>query len=233
MVELYRRAVKKDLDIQYEIADTLATIAKELELFEEAVEWIGKVQEFRIISEKTKHRLEITKIEVAYELNKFENERTLLKEKSRQLVTELAVKSRETEILAIQLAKKGSFLASLNHYLSSLKKESEPYSQETIDKVIKYIDSVRHKDKEFERLEEHANALHNDFLLELSERYPGLTETERKICLLFRLGLATNDVANVLFASVRTVETHCLSIRKKMKIPQNIRIAAFIRTMKS
>ncbi|MFI5263126.1 MAG: LuxR C-terminal-related transcriptional regulator [Candidatus Kapaibacterium sp.] len=232
IIQLYERATSKKFELQYEIAKELVTISQELKIYQDTVQWQRKVREYELKGVDVKQNLEIAKIMAAYELEQFAFEKEVLKMKTRQLQSELKAKIRETELLARQLAKKGSFLASLNQYLFSLKKQSGEYSKETIEKVIKYVDSVRHKDKEFERLEEHANGLHHDFLLALSKRYTGLTETERKICLLFRLGLRTNDVSNVLFASVRTVETHCLSIRKKLKIPKGTRIAAFIRAMK-
>lgn len=55
-----------------------------------------------------------------------------------------------------------------------------------------------------------------DFLISLSEAYPELSPTERRICVLIRLQCATKEIAAILNRSVRTIQTHKHNIRKKM-----------------
>ena len=141
---------------------------------------------------------------------------------------ELDARARETKLLAVHLAKKGSFLATLTDQLAVMKSTNPQYSAQTIDAVVQLIEAIRFKDKEYENLEERAESLHHDFIVALVERYPALTATEKRICILIRLGLGSIDIANVLFTSVRTVETHSLSIRKKLRIPKATRLSKFL-----
>ena len=60
--------------------------------------------------------------------------------------------------------------------------------------------------------------VHRDILKKLSKHYPSLTSMERKVCVLLREGLSTKQMADLLKASTRTIETHRYEIRKKMKI---------------
>jgi DNA-binding CsgD family transcriptional regulator len=229
MKDIYKKAKQKKLDIEYDIASDLIKVTTELKFHEETIIWLKKVHEIEIAREHNKYKQEIDKIEIVQKIEQLEAEKLSFEEQANKLRSDLKIKSKETELLAIQLAKKGSFLASLTKHLSEMKGNSEQNSDVAITKVIEYINSVRHKDKEFERLEDRARVLHHDFVVLLSKSHYRLTETEKKICLLFRLGLDTHDIANVLFASVRTIETHCLRIRKKMRIPQTARVGAFLR----
>ena len=58
--------------------------------------------------------------------------------------------------------------------------------------------------------------------------YDTLTPTEKRVCVLLRLGLTTGDIASVLFTSVRTVESHALNLRRKLHIPGTTRLAKFL-----
>lgn len=233
LTQLYNELVRKDIELQYETAQEISKTAQYLNMYDESIKWIKKVHENEIRKIQTEKKNIVETFEITLELENLAKERELYILEASQLQNNLKAKEKETEILAIQLAKKGSFLASLTNHLALLNKESGKHSADTINKVIEYINSVRFKDNEFEKLEERASKLHSDFVMNLLNRYPALTETERKICLLFRLGLSTRDIANVLYTSVRTVETHCLNIRKKLKIPPNTRVAAFLRNFKT
>ena len=58
---------------------------------------------------------------------------------------------------------------------------------------------------------------HNQALIEdLHQRFPTLSQTELKLCALIRLGSPSKELATVLSMSVRTIEWHRASIRKKL-----------------
>lgn len=57
-----------------------------------------------------------------------------------------------------------------------------------------------------------------------------LTITEIKICSLIKTGLNTQEVANVLFLSKRTVENHRYHIQKKLDLV-DLKLEAFLITL--
>ena len=65
--------------------------------------------------------------------------------------------------------------------------------------IITHIRSVINQDKDFEILNAKANDLHKDFIIKLQKKRYQLSATERKTCILLRLGLNTKEVANILF----------------------------------
>ncbi len=228
LLRLYRGAKAKGLELHHEIAQEIARVTEELHLLPEAVRWFKKVQEYEIQRLNTEQKSALVSLQTEQELERLAKERELQKLQMDKLEVELNAKARETQLLAVLLAKKGSVLATLTDQLSTMKSSNPKYSEETIDAVIELIETSRHKDKEYEHLEERAEALHHEFIVSLSQRFPELTAAEKRICILLKLGLSSVDIANVLFTSVRTIETHCLSIRKKLRIPSSTRLAKFL-----
>jgi len=226
LVDLHREAKEKKLEQQYEIAREIARVAQDLRLMPDAVRWSKKVHEYEIERLNSEQQNAILSLKTQQEVERLAKERELDKLKMDKLELELASKERETKLLAVQLAKKGSFLATLTNQIALLK--SSKYSPETIDAVVELIETIRFRDKDYEQLEERAETLHHDFIVALSERFPDLTAAEKRICILLKLGLSSVDIANVLFTSVRTIETHCLSIRKKLRIARTTRLSKFI-----
>ena len=231
LVQLHKTIKEKGLALQKDAAQEIARVAQELRLHPESLRWLKIVHGYEIDEIKNEQKNIILSLETHQEQERSARQQEVQKLKMENLELELKSRTRENELMAVQIAKKGSFLATLTDQLASMKSSSEQYSPQTIQAVVKLIESVRFKDKEYENLEEQAHALHHDFIVSLSERYPKLTATEKRVCVLLRLGLNTKDIANVLFASVRTVESHCLNIRRKLRIPKKTRLPQYLMSL--
>jgi DNA-binding CsgD family transcriptional regulator len=230
-VMLYKRTKFKKLEVQHEVAKELARIAQELHMQREAIQWLKIVHAHELERKEIEQKNAIMGIEIEQALERAEKERELNTLKMEKLESELKVKSHETELLAVQLAKKGSVLADLTEQLAMMRGSKTEYSGETINAVISLIETIRFKDKEYEQLEERAKASYHDFIITLKNKFPSLTETEKRVCILLKLGLKPVEVASVLFTSARTVETHCLSIRKKLHLPRKVRLIPYLQEL--
>jgi DNA-binding CsgD family transcriptional regulator/tetratricopeptide (TPR) repeat protein len=228
LLRLHKVTKEKGLELQHEVAQEIARAAEELQLLPDTLRWFKKVHAYEIERLNSEQRNALVSLQTEQELDRLAKERELEKLAMDKLEMELDARARETKLLAVHLAKKGSFLATLTDQLAIMKSTNPQFSAQTIDAVVQLIESIRFKDKEYENLEERAESLHRDFIVALVERYPALTATEKRICVLLRLGLGSIDIANVLFTSVRTVETHSLSIRKKLRIPSSTRLSKFL-----
>ena len=67
-------------------------------------------------------------------------------------------------------------------------------------------------------------------ILEIAlKNYTKLSETEKNILKLIAEGNSTPEIANLVFTSQRTVESHRLSIRKKIQLPTKYRLVDIAR----
>ncbi len=228
LLGLHAAAKSRGLELQHEIAQEIARVTEELHLLPEAIRWFRRVQEYEIERLNTEQRSALVSLQTEQQLAHLGRERELQQLQLEKLEIRLNAKARETELLAVHLAKKSSVLASLTSELDAMKRSKSDYSNQTIDAILGLIETIRFKDKDYEQLESRASELHREFALALDTRYPDLTATEKRICILLKLGLSSVDVANVLFTSVRTIETHALSIRKKLRLPTTTRLAKFL-----
>ncbi|MFI5264115.1 MAG: transcriptional regulator [Candidatus Kapaibacterium sp.] len=231
LVRLYKAIKGKGLELENDAVQEIARIAQELGLGSESVRWLKIVHKHEIEKIKNEQKNSIASLQTQTELERMAKEREMQALRVENLELDLKAKARETELLAVQLAKKGSVLTDLKDRLTEMRSSKNQYSSETINAVIGLIESVRFKDKEYEHLEERAEVLHHDFLVSLSDTFPLLTATEKRVCVLLKLGLKPVDIASVLFTSVRTVETHCLSIRKKLHLPRKIRLLQYLQRL--
>ncbi len=221
VIALYEKAKANKQMKQYEIAKEIVRIAKEHKLHSESLQWMEIVHENEINKVKEEQNNAIWKIEIEQELAKIEQESKIQKLKMQNLELELKAKTNETEFLAAQLAKKSSVFAELTSELRTL----EPNT--SLAKAIELIESIRFRDLEYEQLEKRVQSQQNKFIIALEKQYPSLTSMEKKVCVLLKTGLKPADIASILFISRRTVETHCLSIRKKLNLSKKVRLLTY------
>ncbi len=92
-----------------------------------------------------------------------------------------------------------------------------------IDDVMATVDS-ENSSVDIEQVE-------HDFLHSLSERYPALSETERKVCALIKRGTVSKDICRVMNVSPRTVETYRYRIRRKLDLESGSDLGKFLREL--
>jgi DNA-binding CsgD family transcriptional regulator len=86
------------------------------------------------------------------------------------------------------------------------------------------------------------NKRHPGFLDALSQRCPQLTDMQRRICALTRLGMNAAEIGEIIDGGPRdgeeaydrierarrNVETHRMRIKKRLDLPAGITLAAFL-----
>jgi DNA-binding CsgD family transcriptional regulator len=72
---------------------------------------------------------------------------------------------------------------------------------------------------------------HPRFLRSLSERCTMLTGMEVRVCVLTRAGMTSEEIADVLCLSARTIETHRQNIRKKFGLTGRTSLSALLSTL--
>ncbi|HET6511398.1 MAG TPA: helix-turn-helix transcriptional regulator, partial [Candidatus Kapabacteria bacterium] len=120
---------------------------------------------------------------------------------------------------ALHLVHKNEFLAEIRETVSQT-----PEGEDVVRRINEHVRA----DKDWQQFEEQLNAMQGDFMGTLSRKFPDLTLTERKVAALMRLNLSSKAVANLLCLSVRTVENHRLSIRKKLGLNNDVNLTTFL-----
>lgn len=202
-----------------EAAAKLAIYYRELGETEKTVEYLFRERELLAQFNIEKQQRAVPQLQARIELERAERERE-------RLASEKLALEQERERSNVQLASLALHLVHKNEFLAEIR-ESVAQSPEGEDIVRRINEHVR-SDKDWQQFEEQLNAMQGDFLSTLSRKYPDLTLTERKVAALMRLNLSSKAVANLLCLSVRTVENHRLSIRKKVGLNNDVNLTTFL-----
>lgn len=71
--------------------------------------------------------------------------------------------------------------------------------------------------------------VHPHFVRSLHNAAPNLTKMETKVCILTMAEMKSDDIAALLYLSSRTIETHRLSIRRKLNVPKQYSLLSFLK----
>lgn len=147
-----------------------------------------------------------THADVTDRVNQLERENALLRENVEQLERE---KNKIRESISVNIER--MLMPSLKKLRRNLK-----------DEDIQYLETI----------ERNMHNILSDFGFHMSDIKLKLTPREIEICNLVRNGTENKEIAEILNLSVRTVETHRKSIRRKLGLMnKDINLAVYLRTV--
>jgi FixJ family two-component response regulator len=97
-----------------------------------------------------------------------------------------------------------------------------------IKKAIKINAVNKH---EWETFETNLNQIHNEFIINLSKKYPNLTSKDIKLCIYLKMNLSSKEIAPMMNISFRGVELHRYRLRKKLNLVQDENLSKFLLTV--
>ncbi|UXP30983.1 hypothetical protein N6H18_11540 [Reichenbachiella agarivorans] len=152
--------------------------------------------------------------------SKYKAKKHLLDEKrqlERQKMREvLEVKNKELTASALQVIQREETLGDLKRQLNEQKENPD---KSKLSKLAKSINTTTSNDwKEFEA---RFISVNKRFYKELHNRYPDLSQSDKKICALVKLNFSSKDMAKLLGISVESVHTTRYRLRKKMNLERS------------
>ena len=149
-----------------------------------------------------------------------------------RLESELVDKNKELTNFALHLAQRNDFLQEIKKELGKTSKMVEKPNaqgrmQEMMVNIHQYI-SHNKEEQEFMRKLEEVNA---SFFRNLTERVPGLSEKEKKLCALLRLRLSSKEIASVTNITSKSVDMNRYRLRKKLNLTAEQDLYDFLMTI--
>jgi tetratricopeptide (TPR) repeat protein len=147
---------------------------------------------------------------------------------SQQLQTEIDYKNRELATNVLYLVKKNELINLISEKLLKAKPRFTPEIQPMIQKII--LDLQANVDSDiWKSFEQRFIVVQKDFYEKLNQRFPNLTENERKLCALLRLKMSTKDIAAITHQNLNAIEVARTRLRKKLNLSnQNINLVTFL-----
>ncbi|MFG4005144.1 LuxR C-terminal-related transcriptional regulator [Flavobacterium aquidurense] len=176
------------------------------------------MQKLKLQAEELKHQREILEMEL-----KAENELNVQEYEKHILELELQTKSSEVAGKSLSIAKQSEMIENIQSILDSEKDFNKLKSE--IKKAIKINEVNKH---EWEIFETNLNQIHNEFIINLSKKYPNLTPKDIKLCVYLKMNLSSKEIAPMMNISFRGVELHRYRLRKKLNLSQEDNLSKFL-----
>ena len=138
----------------------------------------------------------------------------LAREKEEKLTTEIKYKDAELVTFALQISNKDDFIETLKHEVKGLNKGTDTSVKPILD-IIKSNESLA---KDRDEFDQYVQDVCEGFFIRLSERYPDISQGERKLAALIRIGLSSKEIASVINISPKSVDMSRYRLRKKMAL---------------
>ncbi|MBK6759560.1 MAG: tetratricopeptide repeat protein [Ignavibacteria bacterium] len=169
----------------------------------------------------------VAEMQSRFDVERAERESEVFRIKNAHLEELMEVRSQELASMAMRLVGKNAFLQRLRKQISA-HTEQHPDLRDVVKDVLREINTDLRDDNEWVRFEEKFEHLHQDFLTKLSQSYPKLTPTELKVCAMLKINLSNKEIAGLLSVSLRNVESHRYSIRKKLGLASDVNLTAVL-----
>lgn len=176
------------------------------------------MQKLKLQAEELKHQREILEMEL-----KKENELNLQEYEKHILELELQSKSSEVAGKSLSIAKQTEMIDKIQGILETEKDFAKLKNE--IKKAIKINEVNKH---EWEIFETNLNQIHNEFIINLSKKYPHLTPKDIKLCVYLKMNLSSKEIAPMMNISFRGVELHRYRLRKKLNLTQDENLSKFL-----
>ncbi|MDD4489717.1 MAG: triple tyrosine motif-containing protein, partial [Paludibacter sp.] len=178
-------------------------------------------------------QLEINEQKKKFDEETFEKKREIKELKNQQLQYELRHKAQELATSTMNLIRKNEMLldilASLSRVTTEIKNNTDSTSVLVkLSKMERTIKENIENENNWKRFEENFDMVYENYLKRLSETYPDLNINDKKLCAYLKMGLSSKDIAPLINASIRSVETNRFRLRKKLNLDREINLSDYL-----
>ena len=200
-----------------------------------ALSFVGYVRVQRYQHE-LKDKLVYTQQQQIYEHTRALNDMELKVVLSENQALHNAVEMKKQEVMnvALSIVEQREYLESLNDIVSSLSKVDDPKEK---DKLIAELKSslkqrLSHdRDIDSQYFYAQAESLHEDFNAKLTENFPNLTQQERRLATMLRLGFSSKYIATLMNITPKSVEINRYRLRQKLGLSRGDNLVNYIKSI--
>ncbi len=147
------------------------------------------------------------------------------------LKQELEFKEKELVDLALIIVQKIEFIDSLKNEIKNLQKDANVSKSDILNKLNLLVSSNSKIDKELSEFRMRVDNVNKAFFKKLEEKFPAITENEKKLSALLRINLSSKDIASINNISPSSVDMSRYRLRKKLNLSNEENIVDFLNSL--
>ena len=144
------------------------------------------------------------------------------------------MKRQEVMNVALSIVEQREFLESLSETIKKLEKAEDEKEKDRL--IAELSTSIKQRlsydrDVDSQYFYAQAETLHEDFNAKLSENFPNLTQQERRLATLLRLGFSSKYIATLMNITSKSVEISRYRLRQKLGLEKGDNLVNFIKSI--
>ncbi|NII27883.1 transcriptional regulator [Pseudoflavitalea sp. X16] len=186
-------------------------------------------QKQKFILQRQKYQQRQAHLISLHQLELERNEKELIKVQNDKLASDVNFKNRELATVTMHLVDRGRVLSNIKEVLTTTIKKLEPaVAQDHFKRVMRLFEEAENNEEDWEHFSRHFDQVHSNFLARVKKHFPTLTTTDLKLCAYLHIDLTSKEIAQLLGISVRGVETSRYRLRRKLGIPGEVSLNAYL-----
>lgn len=149
----------------------------------------------------------------------------------KQLEREIGFRKKEIENMALLIMHKNEFLEQLRNDIKNLRPLAGDEGQQAINSLLHRLTQTLRKNKDYEQLQEHITLVSQEFMHTLTAYYPDLTENEKRLCVLLKLGFNSKEIASLNNVTEDAITKARHRMRKKMELAPEANLSEVIQKL--
>ena len=143
------------------------------------------------------------------------------------LSEKLEYTNKELTTYVMYLLRKNEFIMSISEKMKKILIEAKPENKKVIKELISELQSNTDM-VSWEEFEVRFQQVYTDFYKRLTDKFPGLSPNELRLCAFFRLNMTTKEIAAITYQSLNSIKVGRYRLRKKLGIPQDENLVSFL-----
>lgn len=166
---------------------------------------------------------------IAFHDKAMQAEQEILRLSNENLEKDVANQQARLTASLLQVAHKNNLLNDLKAQIKGL--QTEQAKAGGLKKLIREIDRELKQEDYWQQFQFVFDRTYTEFIQTLQDRYPTLTEHEKRLCCFIRMGLANREISSILNITINGVEQAKYRIKKKLQLEKELSLNDLIRTI--
>ncbi len=148
------------------------------------------------------------------------------------LVTRIEEQKSEIVTYSLNIGEQREYLETISEQLEKASKVTDILKKDEIIKQL--LVDLRQKmsfSNEVDIIYQKAEIANKNFIDRLNQEHPGLTQLDKKLLILLRIGLSSKEIAPLMNISPKSVEISRYRLRKKLNLDKNTNLSDFSKSM--
>lgn len=200
-----------------------------------ALAFAGYARRQRMLRDAT-DRLVYAQQQQIYEHSRALNDMELKVVLSENQALHNAVEMKRQEVMnvALSIVEQKEFLESINSMVKQMMKTEDVMEKDRLTAELSSALKQRlsyERDVDSQYFYAQAESLHEDFNAKLSENFPNLTQQEKRLATLLRLGFSSKYIATLMSITPKSVEISRYRLRQKLGLGKGDNLVNFIKSI--